>query len=385
MKRLSGWIGLLLLAGFAHGAEFRVMDLELHPGEAWNRVSPVQEQEDDALGLSWPASGETVLQVLVPRRPPLIKGDAETFFRNLTLKWTDLYGKQLAVGWFPHLENSQDQSVAGQLRWLIGRRPSQSGNGVVFHLATVHGGRAYSMLVLAPEGTEALPPAARDLITSAGVQAPVPRWGKPRGFVVMPKGEALAALAQAESETLGEQGMLTGYGFRSLEVEPGSLGVAWDMEGFRWAQRAGRDTQQSFELRGSLKATAPESPDGTVQASVHHAAGEQALEARIDVRGYCGGKDAWRAALAALNKGAQAPLRRLAKEHSCADAPVSDSGSTWQIPVGERKAQPFALDGSVLGGKPGYVWVEVSLQPAVGSLGEGLLGRLALVFVYEPE
>ena len=359
------------------------MDLRLTADAPWQRASPEQEREDDALGLSWPVEGGVSLQLLVLRSPSRIKSDAETFYRNLTQKWRGLYGKALAVGWLP---NDVDAAESPQgPRWLVGRRPSQSGKGVVFHLASVHGGQAYSVLVFAPAGTQTPPLPARAVVAKAGFQEPVLLWRQSRTLALVPRGEALAALAQAETEALGEKGMLTGYSFRELAVEGSGVGLAWGLEGFRWAQRAGRDAQVPFDVRGRLNASAPTAWDGEVRIGLEVSAAESPMEARVSVHSYCGPPEAWRAALAALDKGARTPLQRLGREQPCGDVPFQPAQAAWLGRVGERQEHAFSLSEPGQQGKAGPRWVEIALVPEAGALGEGLLGRLALVLVYEPE
>jgi hypothetical protein len=157
-----------MLVSLPVGAQtLRVLDLGLQPDPAWQRGTPRQEQEDDALQLSWPApEGGPTLQVLVSQSPPLIQSDADTFYRNLSRKWAALYGRHASVGWVEFNKDGQEGR-----RWLSCRRPARSGDGVVFHLVSVHAGRAYSLLVFAPPKTETLPQAVHGLLAGAVFQA----------------------------------------------------------------------------------------------------------------------------------------------------------------------------------------------------------------------
>jgi hypothetical protein len=257
MILLWTWLAAMLAAFPARAETLELLELRLYPDAGWQRGAPQEEQEDDALRLSWPAPDGVALQVLVPRNPPLLKSDAETFYRNLTRKWTAQYGKQAAIGWIDF--------GPGGTRWLGCRRPSSTGSGVVFHLATVHEGRAYSLLAFAPPGTESLPPAVRDLVQGAAFQAPPTPWRHRLSLALLPQGEALEALAQAEADALGNQGMLTGYGVGAEKSgkpgqsweEAGEVRLNWFLEGFRWVEVHGRDERQPFEVRGQLVAVPP--------------------------------------------------------------------------------------------------------------------------------
>ena len=164
MKFLWPWLAAVLAVLPARAETFTVDNLRLRPDAAWQRGAPQREEEDDALLLSWPVPDGVALQVLVPRSPPLLKSDADTFYRNLTRKWAAKYGKAAVVGWIE----------AGSRRWLSCRRPSRTGEGVVFQLVTVHEGRAYSLVSIAPAGTETLPKAVHDLVAGADFPTPAP-------------------------------------------------------------------------------------------------------------------------------------------------------------------------------------------------------------------
>lgn len=375
MKFLWPWLAVGLAVLPARAETFTVDNLRLHPDAAWLRGSPQQEDEDDALLLSWRGPEGVALQVLVPRGPPLLKSDVDSFYRNLTRKWAAQYGKAAAVGWIE----------AGGRRWLSCRRPSRAGDGVVFQLVLAHEGRAYNLVAVAPAGTETLPKAVHELIAGADFDATAPAWRQSLARVVLPRGEALDALAQAEAETLGDQGMLLGH---ELKADPGhtkgEMALRWFLEGFRWEKSYGRDERRPFELRGRLAATAPLDPEGgELKLDLRLEAGETPLVARASRHAYCGPLGPWRQALAALDRGASGGLARLARDHPCeAQAAAGILGSMEAAP-GQAVSRDLPLPPPPA--RATAWWLEVALSPRAGSPGEMLLDRVGLYFVYEPK
>ena len=380
------WLSILaLLIGCpAQAGTLSVLDLHLSPDPAWQRGTPEQEREDDALLLSWPVPEGVSLQLVIPRSPPLIKSDAETFYRSLTRKWATQYGKEAVVAWV-----DPGRGEADERRWLSCRRPARSGEGVVFHLASVHEGRAYSLLLFSPPGTEALPKAAYDLVAGAGFR-PIPTlWRKTLALPLLPRGEALEALAQAEAEALGDTGLLTGYGLREDETgqEPeGEVRLHWFLDGFRWAKKYGRDERIPFEVRGQLAAMASRDLDGgTLKVELKVGASEAPQAARVSLHGYCGPQGPWQEALMSLRRGARGPLDRLRRDHACG-APSADGAlATLEARSGQTVARAIPLV-SPTSARAGIRWLEVDLDPGMGGLvGGRLLDRVGLFFVYEPE
>ena len=385
MNLLALGLALWLASMPVVAEDLRVMDLHLRPDVAWLRGSPQQEQEDEALVLSWPVAGGMGLQLLVPREPPLIKSDADTFYRNLTRKWSALYGKRAAVGWMDGGRDGQDG-----VRWLSCRRPAGSGDGVVFHLATVHEGRAYSLLLFAPPGTDALPEAAARLVMGADFQLVPTVWRRTRSLLVAPQADALEALAQAEADALGDKGMITGYGI-DLEAPPlsgadtqaGGAGVSWFLDGFRWDKNLGRDGREAFDVRGRMVAWGPgvlgEAP---LRVALHVGGTETGVALRVEAHAYCGGEGPWREAMAALERGLRGPLSRLGREHACAGQAQQVLFSGLETAPGRQLEQSVPLAPPT--GKVDKWWLEVRPQPGTGAIGEGVLDRLGAYFVYEP-
>lgn len=384
MKFLCLWGLVLLIGGSAQAGTLRVLDLSLTPEPAWQRGTPEQEREDDALVLSWPVPEGVSLQLIIPRSPPLIKSDADTFYRNLSHKWRAQYGKEAVVGWV-----DPGGDLPGSPRWLSSRRPARSGDGVVFHLVSVHEGRAYSLLLFAPPGTEALPKALHDLLAGAGFQ-PVPTlWHKTLALHLLPQGEAMEALAQTEVEALGDAGLLTGYGVRAEEAALESdreLRLHWFLDGFRWAKKFGRDERVPFEVRGQLAASAsPELDGGSLKVELKVAAAEAPQAARVGLHSYCGPQGAWQDALASLRRGARGPLDRLRRDHACGTPSLPDALGVLEARSGQTVARviPLTLPATA---KAGMRWLEIDLDPGMGgAVGERLLDRVGLFFIYAPE
>ena len=392
MNLLRAAVLAMLVSHSVQAETLSVLDLHLHPDPVWQRGTPQQELEDDALLLSWPVPDGVALQVLVPRNPPLIKSDADTFYRNLTQKWSALYGKHAAVGWMDFSKGDGKNGTEG-LRWLSCRRPARSGEGVVFHLATVHEGRAYSLLLFAPPKTDALPQAVHALVASAGFQAMPAVWHHVRSVFLMPQPEAMEALVQAEADALGDKGMFTGYGVNQAKADkpvPGgdgsveALQLNWFLDGFRWVNSAGRDERLPFETRGQLSAdVSPALPGGAAQVGLNVVASDTPLVARVSLHAYCGPQGPWDEALADLARGARGPLGRLARDHACPGVTGEEVLATLEVRPGQTVARSVAL--MPPSAAADRLWVEIKLLPEVGALGEGLLDRLGLYFVYEPE
>jgi hypothetical protein len=373
-----------------HAEPLSVLDLRLHPGSEWQRGMPQREEEDGALQLSMPADGGAALQVLVPLDPPLIKSEAQDFYRHLQRKWAAQYGKEAAVDWI-HVGGVGQEGR----RWLACRRPSRSGEGVVFHLATVHEGRAYSLLAFAPTGTESLPPAVHALVTGAGFHAMPRPWRRTLSLPVVPQDHVLEALAQVESDALGNRGMLTGYGVKgtasarqdgAAPATSHALQLGWFLDGFRWAALDGRDERQPFEVRGHLSAEAgPDLEGGVLRVELKVAAANDTVKAQVSRHAYCGPQATWDEALSALARGARGPLVRLALNHGCPGAGVGGGDgvlTTLEAGPGQTATQTMALKPPPEGAT--HLWMEVRPLPAAGATGEVLLDRTGLYFVFEP-
>lgn len=378
MKVFSICALALLLCAPLRAAELQVHDLRLDPDSAWRRATPAQEAEDGALSLSLPADGDVGLQVLIPRDAPLVKTDAETFYRQLGRKWDARHGKAASVGWVAAGQGARAR------RWLACRRPAQGGEGVVFHLATVHAGRAYSLLLFAPPGTETLPGPARGLLARVGFRAADVTWRHARSLPLFPQGEALDGLAQVVAQGLGETGMLSGYGIKVTPADAAEPHLDWFLDGFRWSAGQGRDARASFEIRGGLTAVPPARLDGgRLRVTLSQQAAPLPLTARVSARAYCGDPEPWREALQALERGARSPLERLRRDHACAAGAGETELGSVEAGAGQTVTREFPVPLETAEGVTAR-WLEVGLSPVSGAIGESLLERLGLFFFYAP-
>lgn len=384
--------GMLLLAFPGAWAQaLRVDAMRLSPDASWQRGDAAREKEDGVYLLEWPTNQGVALQVALPHQSTPLKTDAEVFAAHLRKIWAAQYGKRAEIG---------EIEIAG-VRWLACRRPTGEGDAVAFHLATVYEGRAYSLLALAPPRAVGLPRPVYDLLAGAGFGREPLRWAASRVMAAQPGREALEALVHGDAERLGQDGMLTGYGveYRQLaettdvQAGPGSR-LAWFMEGFRWHRREGRDERLPISLRGQLEARVPARAAGGLALSLNVAAESiSGVVVEVGLLDLCAPAAELDAALSRLQRGARAALDRLARDRP-ADCP----------------ALPEAVPSVVLPGRPGKTVVEtlafpmppspplaaglarlriIAVRPRLAAgedeLGQGLLHRLGLYFVYAPE
>ncbi len=446
------WIGALVVAlcglawpargGGAPVEELRIEALSVPVGADWSRGPAEQEKEDDVYILGRDAGTADALQVMLMRRAPVIKGDAETFYANLTRYWRANYGKAVLI----------DRLAAGGVDWLYLRRPTRESGVGLFQLSTVFEGRAYSLLVFVPGTMTALSAPAMELLAGmrlgmrkdvapeptpeptlkptpeptpnpptpnpptpnpptsepASLEQTVPvqpappppeRWARTRVYRFNLSGEALEAVASADVDYLGEDGMLTGYG-----LDYGEASVDWFMEGFAWKTVDGRVTRVPWSTRGRLEVEAPAELDGasTWTLRLTLPKGETGISARLAVWDLCGPGEAVRDVLERLDRGARAPMERLAATPwAGCPAPAAFAPSprlrgepgkaataTWTL---SAAAQPFANPAAAPTNAPAAAPVRLRLVEAVlepgaqrAVPGDGLLERARLFFAYEP-
>lgn len=409
---------LLLAVSGAWAEALRVDAMRLSPEAPWRRGDAAREKEDGLYLLEWPISSPVsgrskvdsapsgvtpepeapltegprgvALQVALPRRGTPLKADAESFHANLRKIWGAQYGKRAEIG---------EIEIAG-VRWLACRRPAGDGDAIVFQLATAHEGRAYSLLAFASPQATGLPKPVYDLL--AGVNfGPEPRpWVATRVIAAQPGGVALEALMQGDAERLGQDGMLTGYGI-GYTPSPGAAGpgrrLAWFMDGFKWRNLGGRDERLPISLRGHLEASVPARVEGvSVALSIElRVAAESNLgvEAEVSLLDVCAPTAELDAALARLERGARAPLERLARERpaGCPVSPAAAPPKGLLARPGDTVTQSpaFSLPPSlpVAAGlsRVRIVTVRPRLVGDEEELGQNLLRQLGLYFVYEPE
>lgn len=386
---------LLLAVPGACAEVLRVDAMRLSPEAPWQRGDAVQEKEDGLFLLEWPLISRSAqgvaLQVTLPRRSTPLKADAESFHINLRKIWAAQFGKGAEIG---------EIEIAG-VRWMTCRRPAGDGGAIVFQLATVYEGRAYNLLAFASPQATGLPKPVYDLL--AGVHfGPEPQpWIATRVIAAQPGHVALEALVQGDAERLGQDGMLTGYGIEyspspdTANAGPGQR-LTWFMDGFKWRNRVGRDERQPISLRGHLEARGParvEGPLAAVSIELQVAAeSSTGVEADISLLDLCAPTAELDAALARLERGARAPLERLARERpaTCPALPAAMPPKGLLAQPGQGVAQtlefflPPALPLAAGLSSVQIVAVRPRLVGNEDALGQSLLRQLGLYFVYAP-
>jgi hypothetical protein len=373
-------------AGPAASAPLCVHALCLPEDPAWRRGGAEQETADDAFILERAAEPENPLQVAVLRTAPVVRGDADAYYDRVTRFWHANYGKAVLVYW---------QEAEGA-RWRALRRPAQEQGMGVFQLVTVHDGRAYSLLVFVSGTATTLPVPARQLLdgirfgpaqSSPPPSAPAAtRWLRTQTYRWQAAAEVLENQALAEVRRLGD-GMLTGYGLRY-----GESSAEWFMDGYVWLDASANPQRSAWEVRGTLRAEAPAEWSDTApwRLILSLPEGQEAVSARLHTRLLCGRRDALRAALGQLGRGASVVLQGLASDCGTTaippgptvlrSEPGKTASATWQLPTPTLKA------GAGQGEETSVGLVEVVLETEPGRRlpGEALIGGVRLYFAYEP-
>ncbi len=382
------WCGVLLLAMSGALAEtLRVDAMSLSPDAAWRRGDAAQEKEDGVYLLEWPVPQGVAMQVALPRRATPIKADAEAFHANLRKKWAYQYGKSAEIG----------EIEIGAARWLVCRRPAGDGAAIVFQLATVHEGRAYSLLAFASPQAAGLPKPVYDLLAGVGFGPEARPWSATRVVAAQPGREALEALVHGDAERLGQDGMLTGYGVeytRPPEAANLGRGLAWFMEGFKWRNPVGRDERLPLSLRGNLEAGVVPGPAGGLAISLRLTAETGAeVEVEVSLLDLCAPAAELDDALVRLARGARAPLERLARERpaTCPAPPISAPPRVLLARPGQAVAETLEFPpGPTPPTPPGLSRIKIlAARPRLAggeeALGQSLLRPLGLYFIYGPE
>jgi hypothetical protein len=367
----------------------RVDAMRLSPDAPWRRGDVAREEEDGIFLLEWPIPRGVALQVALPRRATPLKADAETFRANLRRKWAAQYGRAAQV---------REMEIGG-VNWLVCRRPGSDGDAIVFHLATVHDGRAYSLVAFAAPQAAGLPKPVYELLAAADFGPETRHWFATRVVSGRPGREALAALLVADAARLGENGMLTGLGVDSTELSDlvdGGRGrrLSWLIEGFRWRPGAGRDEREPLHLSGQLEARVPARAAGALAVSLHLAAGSAAgAEVEVTLLDLCAPPAELDDTLAGLERGAHAALERLARERptSCTAMPGTPAARTLRAQPGRVVSE--ILEFPLPPAPPpaaGLAMARVlALRPRLvggaDALGQSLLHQSGLYFVYTAE
>lgn len=121
--------------------------------DAWQRGAPGEEADDDSLILRQTAADDA-LAFYLPRRAVPLKLDTERFHQQLERKWRGQYGDAARIG--RHLSAGQE--------WHYCIRPSVESRATVFHLVTVHAGRAHHILAIGARDPANLPTEVIDLL-----------------------------------------------------------------------------------------------------------------------------------------------------------------------------------------------------------------------------
>lgn len=382
----------LALVGWAIGAgavagELWVESLLLPHEAGWQRGPASQEEEDDAYALERREAGGPPLLLLLPRRAPRLKSDADTYYRNLTRHWRGSYGKGVLIDWLE----------LGGARWLYLRRPARENGQGLFQLSTVHQGRAYSLLAFVPGDAVTLPAPVQSLLAGLrwvqggpGLPARTARWARAGTHRLLLAGPGLEAVAQADADALGGDGLLTGFG-----LDYGVASVNWFMEGYTWV---GKTERRPWSLGGKLEVEAPAELDGqtpwTFRLSLQP--DQPAVQVSLVERDLCGAPDTLREAMGKLEHGLRGPLERLLA-HRSVGCPAPEGGETAGFLAGEPGRTATANWTPPAGGagpSVGAGLLRVRLMEAVLAYppgtpggperpGEGLLSRARLFFAYE--
>lgn len=376
---------LSIVACLADAAELRIEALTLPYVSPWQRATPQQEAEDDALLLDAPDAG---LHLAVPRQTRLLKMDADAYYAKLSENWRRLYGNAARTTW---------TEAAGR-KWLTCRRPSRDSGVNVFHLSTVIAGRAYSVLLFAPASTESLPQLAIDLLAGARAGsepvpvAPAMTWAQTRTLYPKANADVLEALVQSDAARLGDDGMVTGYG-----LDFGKSFVDWFVEGYQWKTVNARVTRVNWK-QGARLAIQAATDDAGWNLSLTLQEDEADVHANLRVIELCAPAQRITDALELLQRGAFAQFQRLAQERApgCAQQTplvasaglLGESGKTVQgsialtLPPPPGATQFAALK---LAGLTRIAVVEAALEasPNRTGFGDRLLERARWYLVFE--
>ncbi|MDD5364001.1 MAG: hypothetical protein PHR30_01565 [Gallionellaceae bacterium] len=282
------WLVLwLTLPAMPAGAEMLTLgELGLDTANVWQRGSVDEEADLDSIVLRERTAASPLEIFLARHRVRLKLGEAK-FIEQLEQSWRRRYGAGAELDWL---------DVAGT-RWRVCRRPSQSGDGYVFQIVTVHAGEVYQLVAMAPEMVKALPESVRTFLASAvwggvkppdrqeaaaapvglpanpaavakpvnvvsavpvgGAEAAAPatagvakpqvmtpapaiaakperQWRLLRSVIALPGSKAWPGLAEAEAAQLGSNGLVKGLG---LSAE--AAGIDGFLEGFSWQKGEG--------------------------------------------------------------------------------------------------------------------------------------------------
>jgi hypothetical protein len=337
MKK-PGWMftfWAVLIAPQSAAETLRLEALTMTPEAVWQRGDARQEQEDGVYLLER-ASPEGTIQMAIPRQPTPVTHGKDVFFDHLRKKWGVLYGPAAHIDWFP-------ESGA---RWLTCTRTTRDGATRVIQMATVHGDRAYGLIVFIPSGI-ATPPEQIMAPLLTGIRfsdTPMPGWRRIR--VIPSRPDSLAQAMETENARIGTTGMVTGHG-AEIQTEQGeSADLVWFLEGFRWQA----DRQRApLRLSGRLHAAAPARwhTDMALKAGLDLSPESvSVVEAQTRVWNLCAPRPALEAALAALARGDSTTLAALAPDRPSPCPPDTEHPPSYTLITrpGQTNAGVFSLD-----------------------------------------
>jgi hypothetical protein len=164
------------------------------------------------------------------------------------------------------------------------------------------------------------------------------------------------------------------------------------MDGYVWLDASANPQRSAWEVRGALRAEAPAEWSDTApwRLSLSLPEGQEAVSARLNTRLLCGRRDALRAALEQLGRGASGALQGLASDCGTAAAPPGPTvlrgepgktaSATWQLPAPALKRSAGQGEEASVG----LVEVLLETEPGRRLPGEALIGGVRLYFAYEP-
>lgn len=375
-RKCLACVCLTLLVELAHAQALHVEALRLAPLAPWQRGDAAREAEDQAFLLEHPE--HAALQVILPRQAPRLKVDASEYYRNLERQWQVRYGIGTAI---------EPVEIAGA-RWLMNRRATRARDATLFHLSRVFDGRAYGVLIFAPLRTRALPPEAHDLLAAIRFESTPTTWHKARVYRSQPGAETLAALLGGDADAPSAAGMITGYGLRY-----GEASAQWFVEGFHWDEHGARPRRVDWRHAGTLEASVPATWTDAAEWRLRVITEPDSAALQVGWRTWqlCAPRAELEVVLERLKRGVFGPLERLARQPAPGCGVMPRFGETGQLGVADDA--PVELRGQLPppaaqtrdAALRHVLLLEAYLRAEPGTPGEGLLDRVRLYFVYQPE
>jgi hypothetical protein len=384
-------------------------DLNLTPDSSWRRGAAEDEADADSFILR-AAAPALPFDVFLPRQRTRLKIDEAKFYEQLEANWLRRHGRHARLDWLD----------AGGARWRLCRRPSLTGDNLVFQAVSVHDGEAYHLVAVVAKGTEHLPESVRTLLAGAtwgqdksiadraeapAAVVPGARWRLSRKLVALPSGLDWVALADAERALLDGDGLVTGLGLSAAED-----GLEAMLEGFLWKQGEGGEYRRAFRRNWRvLWPSLPERGLGGVAPSLdldfHMAAsGADApgeVMVRFELRPLCASPMEVERWLDDLELEGTGPLARLdamgcaleeVPEPVTVVAVANEAAAVADALVSRHVAMPLPSDWerairtpTPVGAHRLVLVARFMTSEAGHAPGDALLRRAAAVFVFEPD